>query len=99
MRDPVAVVRADEVIDVVVHVVDGPGRLDVLDVVAAVVAASLAGVCALGTKHLAWQIPVVADVDHLIAVSTASLEILGHVSAVDATHQILDASLPLEAAD
>lgn len=73
--------------------------LDVLDVVAAVVAARLAGVCACFTKHAARQIPVVADVDHLVAFAAASLEIFSHVGTSNATHQVLDASLPLEAAD
>jgi len=94
----IAVERADEVLDVVVSVADGSGRVDVLDVVAAVVAASLAGVCASFTEHAVRQVAIVADVDHLVALAAASLVRFRHSLAVDAAHQVLDAAFPLVSA-
>jgi hypothetical protein len=96
--DAVAAERADEVLDVVVSVADGSGRVDVLDVVAAVVAACLAGVRARFTEHAVGQVAIVADVDHLVALAAASLVRFRHSLAVDAAHQVLDAAIPLVAA-
>ncbi len=97
--DALAVVRADEVLDAVRDVGDGLRLLNVLDWVAAIVAARGVLVCARSTEHLARQVPVVANVDHNIALAAASLEIFRHVRAVDATHQVLDAAFPLVATD
>jgi hypothetical protein len=71
--DAVASERADEVLDVVVSVADGSGGVNVLDVVTAVVAAGLAGVRASFAEHAARQVAVVADVDHLVALTATSL--------------------------
>lgn len=98
--DAEACVGADEVVDVVRLVEDGLGGFDVVDCVAAVVAACLEWLVnsVLGTLNALRKVAVVADVnDHSTILAHAAHRVVD-VSAVDATHKVLDVALPLVAA-
>lgn len=96
--DAVAAERADEVLDVVLGVLDDFRRIDVVDVVSAVVAACVNRIHTLVAGYRVWQVPVVADVNHLVAVGASSLVCLRNHGAADAANQVLDVAFPLVAA-
>lgn len=62
--------------------------------VSAVVAARVDSVLAPVALHFVWQVSVVADVDHLVAVDTSGPVCLRNHGAADATNQVHDATCP-----